>query len=137
MKQKENRQRVLELSKARAYSLGETLSLLVISHFLAISHPTLLHFNFIVSHLNYYLFFLLSFFFSFTPNFHTHNYLSFFFSFTTFHCLIIGLASLKYNQSLCEFETWTFILIFITCDKIDTLSNKLTATKSYYFLNLG
>ena len=45
------------------------------------------------------------------------------------HGLIIGFASLKYNQSPCGFDTWTSILIFTTCDKIGTLSNLLTSTQ--------
>jgi len=62
--------------------------------------------------------------FSFCPfnfKFHIYNWLS-----LSFHCLIIGFASLKYNQSPCGFNTWTSILIFTTCDKIGTLVNLLT-----------
>ena len=45
----------------------------------------------------------------------------------SFHWLLIGFASLKYNQSLSGFDTWTSILIFIICDKIAALANLLTS----------
>ena len=66
--------------------------------------------------------------FSFCPfyfKFHIYNLLSLSSS-LSFHCLIIGFASLKYNQNPCGFDTWTSILIFTTCDKIVTLVNRLT-----------
>ena len=59
------------------------------------------------------------------PKFHTYNSLSLFSSLSS-HYLIIGFASLNYNQSPCGFDTWTSILIFTTCDKIGTLINLLT-----------
>ena len=67
--------------------------------------------------------------FSFCPfnfKFHIYNLLSLS-SFLSFHCLIIEFVSLKYNQSLNGFDTWTSILIFTTCDKIGTLANRLTS----------
>ena len=66
--------------------------------------PTLSYSDFIFSHLNYCLFFLLSFFFSFNINFYTYNSLSLSSSISS-HCLIIELASLKYNQSPSGFDT--------------------------------
>ena len=50
----------------------------------------------------------------------------------SFHCLIIEFASIMYNQSSCEFDTWTSILIFTTCDKVGALANLLT---SFCFAN--
>jgi len=44
---------------------------------------------------------------------------------SSFHCLIIWFASLKYNQSPCRFNTQTSEY-FTTCDKIGTLVNRLT-----------
>ena len=80
--------------------------------------PTLSHFDFIFSHLNYCLFFLLSFSFPFYPQF---SHLQFIFS-STSHCLKIGFASLKYNQSPRGFDTRTSILNFTISDKLIYLS---------------
>ena len=78
--------------------------------------------------INWHLFcplfiFLAIFLLFFYSKFHTYNSLS-----LSSHCLIIGFASLKYNQSSCEFDTWTSILIFSTCNKIGTLTNLLITT---------
>ena len=59
----------------------------------------------------------------------SHSQFPIFSSSTSSYCLIIRLASLKYNQSPCGFDTWTSILIFTTCGKIGTLANKLTKEK--------